>query len=66
MLRDHLNYVLGQYVAMGVHASKKNPYPKKPIIANSKSDEKGFTVDSALDAYIVAMANKGENNGNNR
>lgn len=45
---------------MGVHASKKNPYPKKPFLAG-KSEEKaeGYKSDNALDAYILAMANKG-------
>jgi len=50
---------LGQYVAMGVNASKKNPYPKKPLLAKDEEKNKGFTTDSALDAYIMAMAKKG-------
>lgn len=59
-LQDQLNYILGQYVAMGVNASKKNPYPKEPLLAINKAKEKkGFTTDSALDAYILSMANKG-------
>ena len=59
-LQDQLNYILGQYVAMGVNASKKNPYPKKPLLADNKTREtNGFTTDSALDAYIVSMASKG-------
>jgi len=44
---------------MGVHASRKNPYPKKPFLSKSESSEHGFTKDSELDAYIVSMAKKG-------
>lgn len=58
-VQDSLNHILGQYVAMGINASKKNPYPKKPLLAKDEEKNKGFTTDSALDAYIMAMAKKG-------
>lgn len=56
--QDRLNHMLGQYVAMGVHASRKNPYPKKPFLSHDHETE-GFSADSSLDAYILARSNKG-------
>lgn len=59
-MHDYGNFLLGQYVAMGVHASRKNPYPKKPFLSKeSEKSSQGFTKDSGLDAYILSMANKG-------
>lgn len=58
-MHDYGNFLLGQYVAMGVHASKKHPYPKKPFLSKNEEAERGFTTDSELDAYIVSMAKKG-------
>lgn len=59
--QDSLNHILGQYVALGVHASSKNPYPKQPLLSKdadgkTKQANKGFTTDSELDAYFTAMA----------
>ncbi len=58
-INDYENFLLGQYVAMGVHASKKHPYPKKPFLSKTNESDRGFTKDSDLDAYIVSMAKKG-------
>lgn len=58
-VHDYENYLLGQYVAMGVHASKKHPYPKKPFLSKDEKSEHGFTTDSELDSYILSMAKKG-------
>lgn len=54
-----MNLLLGNYIAIGVNNPKK--YPKKPFLASKNTEaHEGFKADSALDTYILSMANKGE------
>ena len=55
---DGLNLILGNYVGVGVNNPKK--YSKEPVMAKRLGRDKTvMTSDSELDAFIVAMANKG-------
>lgn len=55
-LQDHLNHILGTYIAAGVNDPSK--YPTTPLLDDGES-KKGhaFTSDESLDAYICSLAN---------
>lgn len=53
-MQDSLNFMLGQYVSVGINSPKK--YPDKALLSTESARSNAFRSDDELDAYIRAMA----------